>query len=158
MYATNLAIVFGPTIMRPPPGPSNFSQAMANLGQHQNVVKNLILQYHWLFDVEEEGDAAEEGGAVGGEEAEREEEVEEEERIRVQEEAEAGFAQSVETITTSLGRQASEDREGEAEETEEEEIPLSSTSTASSHPSPLMGLSKHGGGNRSGGWFEEGSQ
>ncbi|KAI9228745.1 MAG: Rho GTPase activation protein, partial [Piptocephalis tieghemiana] len=74
MYATNLAIVFGPTIMRPPPGPSNFSQAMANLGQHQNVVKNLILQYHWLFDVEEEGDAAEEGGAVGGEEAEREEE------------------------------------------------------------------------------------
>ncbi|KAI9297348.1 hypothetical protein K502DRAFT_313094 [Neoconidiobolus thromboides FSU 785] len=54
MYATNLAIVFGPTIFRPPPSESSFALSMANLGHQQNLVKNLILQYHWLFDVEAE--------------------------------------------------------------------------------------------------------
>ncbi|ORY05870.1 RhoGAP-domain-containing protein [Basidiobolus meristosporus CBS 931.73] len=52
MYASNLAIVFGPTILRPPPGPASFATSMANLGQQQSIVKNLILQYHWIFDVE----------------------------------------------------------------------------------------------------------
>ncbi|KAJ9065524.1 hypothetical protein DSO57_1039821 [Entomophthora muscae] len=54
MYATNLAIVFGPTIFRPPPSNSSFVVSMANLGLQQNLVKHLILQYHWLFDVEAE--------------------------------------------------------------------------------------------------------
>lgn len=54
MYATNLAIVFGPTIFRPPPSNSSFAISMANLGLQQNLVKHLILQYHWLFDVEAE--------------------------------------------------------------------------------------------------------
>jgi len=54
MYASNLAIVFGPTLLRPPPGNDDFALAMRNLGAHQNLVKNLILQYHWLFDVEQE--------------------------------------------------------------------------------------------------------
>ena len=26
---------------------------MKNLGHQQNIVRNMILQYHWLFDVEE---------------------------------------------------------------------------------------------------------
>ncbi|ORY04910.1 RhoGAP-domain-containing protein [Basidiobolus meristosporus CBS 931.73] len=54
MYASNLAIVFGPTLIRPPPGPLCFATSMANLGQQQALVKNLILQYHWIFDVEKE--------------------------------------------------------------------------------------------------------
>ncbi|KAI0244821.1 hypothetical protein L0F63_001611 [Massospora cicadina] len=54
MYATNLAIVFGPTLFRPPPSSSSFVVSMANLGLQQNLVKHLILQYHWLFDVEAE--------------------------------------------------------------------------------------------------------
>lgn len=61
MYATNLAIVFGPNLFRPPPQLDNLSYAMTNLGHQQNIVKNLILQYHWLFDVEQE-----EGGGGGG--------------------------------------------------------------------------------------------
>ena len=57
MYATNLAIVFGPTLLRPPPGPSGFASAMANLGHHQNIVKNLILQCHWIFEPQNFDDA-----------------------------------------------------------------------------------------------------
>ncbi|KAK9765230.1 hypothetical protein K7432_006608 [Basidiobolus ranarum] len=65
MYASNLAIVFGPTILRPPPGPASFATSMANLGQHQSIVRNLILQYHWIFDVEADVEAdAEEGSEL----------------------------------------------------------------------------------------------
>lgn len=52
MYATNLAIVFGPTLLQPAPGPTSFATTMSNLGHHQNIVKYLILNYHYLFDVE----------------------------------------------------------------------------------------------------------
>ncbi|KAJ1927204.1 hypothetical protein IWQ60_003133 [Tieghemiomyces parasiticus] len=57
MYSTNLAIVFGPTLLKPRPGPNSFGASMANLGHHQAIVKNLILQYHWIFDVEAEAEA-----------------------------------------------------------------------------------------------------
>ncbi|CAO3701116.1 unnamed protein product [Rhizopus stolonifer] len=54
MYATNLAIVFGPTLLQPASGPASFATTMSNLGHHQNIVKYLILNYHYLFDVESE--------------------------------------------------------------------------------------------------------
>ncbi|KAG0207127.1 rho GTPase-activating protein [Mortierella sp. GBA30] len=55
MYATNLAIVFGPTLLRPAGSSANsFATSMKNLGHQQNIVRNMILQYHWLFDVEGE--------------------------------------------------------------------------------------------------------
>ncbi|KAF9984325.1 rho GTPase-activating protein [Modicella reniformis] len=63
MYAANLAIVFGPTLLRPGGSSANsFATSMKNLGHQQNIVRNMILQYHWLFDVEEEdgGENAEE--------------------------------------------------------------------------------------------------
>ncbi|KAJ1653522.1 hypothetical protein IWQ61_006371 [Dispira simplex] len=56
MYSSNLAIVFGPTLMKPRPGPNSFGASMSNLGHHQNIVRNLILQYHWIFDIEEEAE------------------------------------------------------------------------------------------------------
>ncbi|KAI8342790.1 hypothetical protein BC941DRAFT_148442 [Chlamydoabsidia padenii] len=52
MYATNLAIVFGPTLLQPTPGPAAFTTSMSNLGHHQNIVKDLILHYHYLFDID----------------------------------------------------------------------------------------------------------
>ncbi|KAI8088728.1 uncharacterized protein BX664DRAFT_331243 [Halteromyces radiatus] len=52
MYATNLAIVFGPTLLQPMSGPAAFTTSMSNLGHHQNIVKYLILHYHYLFDIE----------------------------------------------------------------------------------------------------------
>ncbi|KAG0190263.1 hypothetical protein DFQ28_002270 [Apophysomyces sp. BC1034] len=54
MYATNLAIVFGPTLLQPAPGPASFATTMTNLGHHQNIVKYLVLNYHYLFDIEAE--------------------------------------------------------------------------------------------------------
>lgn len=56
MYATNLAIVFGPTLLQPAPGPASFATTMSNLGHHQTIVKYLILHYHFLFDIEHEED------------------------------------------------------------------------------------------------------
>lgn len=56
MYATNLAIVFGPTLLQPAPGPASFATTMSNLGHHQTIVKYLILHYHFLFDIEAEED------------------------------------------------------------------------------------------------------
>ena len=53
MYATNLAIVFGPTLVRAPIELGQVT-SMMNLGKHNTLVKNLILQYHWIFDVEED--------------------------------------------------------------------------------------------------------
>ncbi|KAJ2796541.1 hypothetical protein H4R21_004668, partial [Coemansia helicoidea] len=59
MYGTNLALVFGPSLLRPPPGSSSFALAMSNLGHAQSVIKNIILQYHWIFNVEEEAEPME---------------------------------------------------------------------------------------------------
>ncbi|KAJ2320260.1 hypothetical protein GGI00_006262, partial [Coemansia sp. RSA 2681] len=64
MYGTNLALVFGPSLLRPPPGSSSFALAMSNLGHAQSVIKNLILQYHWIFNVEEEAEPIEEEAAA----------------------------------------------------------------------------------------------
>lgn len=64
MYATNLAIVFGPSLFAPPPSPSSFAIAMGNLGHQQNLVKNMILQYHWLFDIEDEVEGDDQSTAV----------------------------------------------------------------------------------------------
>ncbi|KAI9275878.1 hypothetical protein BDA99DRAFT_496687 [Phascolomyces articulosus] len=54
MYATNLAIVFGPTLLQPAPGPASFATTMSNLGHHQTIVKYLILHFHYFFDIEEQ--------------------------------------------------------------------------------------------------------
>ncbi|KAI9314824.1 hypothetical protein BX666DRAFT_2122981 [Dichotomocladium elegans] len=64
MYATNLAIVFGPTLLQPAPGPASFATTMSNLGHHQTIVKYLILHYHYLFDIE--GDQQEDESALSG--------------------------------------------------------------------------------------------
>jgi len=58
MYATNLAIVFGPTLVKPPPEMGGVT-AMVNMGKHNTIVKNLVLQYHWIFDIEEDEEATE---------------------------------------------------------------------------------------------------
>lgn len=99
MYATNLAIVFGPTLMRVPPDSwrqrrgtgrdqgshhdiqdisssrpaladpgndnDNMADEMRSLGKRNAIVKNLILQYHWIFDVDDkEEDAAAQAATI----------------------------------------------------------------------------------------------
>ncbi|KAG0077003.1 rho GTPase-activating protein, partial [Linnemannia elongata] len=97
MYATNLAIVFGPTLLRPGGTSANsFATSMKNLGHQQNIVRNMILQYHWLFDVEDE----EEGVAV---------EVE-------------GEGEVVEGVAADAAQRADEEEDDEDEESEFPEI------------------------------------
>ncbi|CAI2172046.1 18714_t:CDS:2 [Funneliformis geosporum] len=50
MYASNLAIVFGPNLLKS----RDDAKTICNLGHHNSIVKCLILQYHWFFNVEEE--------------------------------------------------------------------------------------------------------
>ncbi|CAG8630435.1 10311_t:CDS:2, partial [Funneliformis mosseae] len=50
MYASNLAIVFGPNLLKA----KDYGKSMCNIGHHNSIVKCLILQYHWFFNVEEE--------------------------------------------------------------------------------------------------------
>jgi hypothetical protein len=96
MYASNLAIVFGPSLLRPPSihwyerrqailqgavaadvdeissaddasgVDSELVMTMKHLGACNTIVKNMILQYHWLFDVDQE--VTEDGGAEDGSE------------------------------------------------------------------------------------------
>ncbi|RIA95407.1 hypothetical protein C1645_802989 [Glomus cerebriforme] len=55
MYANNLAIVFGPNLLKT----RDFARSMSNLGHHNSIVRSLILQYHWFFNIEEEEEASE---------------------------------------------------------------------------------------------------
>lgn len=54
MHAGNIAICFAPTLLRPPPGPESFGQAMSNLGKAALLIKSLILTAHWIFAEESE--------------------------------------------------------------------------------------------------------
>ncbi|KAG0035063.1 hypothetical protein BGZ81_001122 [Podila clonocystis] len=93
MYATNLAIVFGPTLLRPGgSSATSFATSMKNLGHQQSIVRNMILQYHWLFDVEDEEGEGQEGQVEGEveEEAEQLEELEVEGDEEEEEEEEEG--------------------------------------------------------------------
>jgi hypothetical protein len=45
MHAGNLAIIFAPTLLKPPPGPSSFAISMTNLGKAVNLIK---VSYHLL--------------------------------------------------------------------------------------------------------------
>lgn len=75
MHASNLAIVFAPTILRPPEGSdsyailsefglrrdySNFfaktdlaTRSVSNLGKAAKLVSSLIVQHHWIFSGQE---------------------------------------------------------------------------------------------------------
>lgn len=66
MHAANLSIIFAPTLLQPPPGPSSFALSMTNLGKSANIVKSLILQQNWIFGEE----VAEEEAVVEAAEAE----------------------------------------------------------------------------------------
>lgn len=85
MYATNLAIVFGPTLLRPGgSSATSFATSMKNLGHQQSIVRNMILQYHWLFDVEDE-EVEEEGVQEGAGQGVNEEDDEQLEELDVEE-------------------------------------------------------------------------
>lgn len=71
MHASNLSIIFAPTIIRPPNGPSSFALAMKNLGAAANIIKLLITQAAWIFSAHEQGHSAENKEEVLTDEASR---------------------------------------------------------------------------------------
>lgn len=58
MYAHNLAIVFGPNILQPVPSSVSFASSMNDLGKVQTLIRNLILQCHWIFATDDEMEEA----------------------------------------------------------------------------------------------------
>ncbi|KAM0756568.1 hypothetical protein T439DRAFT_309052 [Meredithblackwellia eburnea MCA 4105] len=75
MHSANLAIVFAPNLLQPPPGPSSFALSMTNLGKAVGLVKQVISQTAWIFSEEQEAEetaGGEQGGEQGGETAKEE--------------------------------------------------------------------------------------
>ncbi|SNX82548.1 related to BEM2 - GTPase-activating protein [Melanopsichium pennsylvanicum] len=57
MLAHNIALVFGTSLLNPPPGPSSVAIGFGNLGQAANVVKTIVTMHEWLFEPEPEPEA-----------------------------------------------------------------------------------------------------
>lgn len=53
MYAHNLAIIFGPNILQPTPSNISLAASMSDLGKIQTVIRNIVLQCHWVFSTED---------------------------------------------------------------------------------------------------------
>lgn len=54
MLAHNVALVFGTSLLNPPPGPSSVAIGFGNLGKAANVVKTIVTMHEWLFEPEPE--------------------------------------------------------------------------------------------------------
>ncbi len=57
MLAHNIALVFGTSLLNPPPGPSSVAIGFGNLGKAANVVKTIVTMHEWLFEPEPEPEA-----------------------------------------------------------------------------------------------------
>ncbi|CBQ70567.1 related to BEM2-GTPase-activating protein [Sporisorium reilianum SRZ2] len=57
MLAHNVALVFGTSLLNPPPGPSSVAIGFGNLGKAANVVKTIVTMHEWLFEPEPEPEA-----------------------------------------------------------------------------------------------------
>jgi hypothetical protein len=147
MYATNLAIVFGPTLLRPGgSSATSFATSMKNLGHQQSIVRNMILQYHWLFDVEDE--EGEGDGQQGEGEGEAEEEGQPEELdVEEDDEEEEEEGEFPEILDDSDEDDNGEQSEDHGQQQVEESIyafmsappPPATAETISSAAMPLVG-------------------
>src|SRR5436305_319337 len=61
MYASNLAIVFGPNLLKS----RDFVKSMSNLVHHSSIFKSLIIKYHWFFNIEEVNEEASDVEDIG---------------------------------------------------------------------------------------------
>jgi len=67
MHASNLAIVYAPTLLKPPESKESFGILMSNLGKAVKITASLITQQNWIFsyeiEVEDEAEPENEGEA-----------------------------------------------------------------------------------------------
>ncbi|KAN0060940.1 hypothetical protein ACQY0O_006674 [Thecaphora frezii] len=58
MAPHNIGLVFGTSLLNPPPGPSSVALSFGNLGKAAHIVKIIVTMHEWLFEPEPEPEAA----------------------------------------------------------------------------------------------------
>lgn len=65
MAPHNIGLVFGTSLLNPPPGPASVAESFGNIGKAAHIVKILVTMHEWLFEPEPEQEAEPEmGGEV----------------------------------------------------------------------------------------------
>ncbi len=100
MLAHNVALVFGTSLLNPPPGPSSVAIGFGNLGKAANVVKTIVTMHEWLFEPEPEPEPEPEAEAEA--EAEGEAEAEAEGQRGVQQTADVDHANLASASATEV--------------------------------------------------------
>ncbi|PWN49057.1 hypothetical protein IE53DRAFT_165967 [Violaceomyces palustris] len=54
MAPHNIGLVFGASLLNPPPGPSSMAASFGNLGKAAHIVKIIVTMHEWLFEPEPE--------------------------------------------------------------------------------------------------------
>jgi hypothetical protein len=54
MAPHNIGLVFGTSLLNPPPGPASVAQSFGNIGRAAHIVKLIITTHDWLFEPEPE--------------------------------------------------------------------------------------------------------
>ncbi|MCO5549703.1 hypothetical protein L7F22_003176 [Adiantum nelumboides] len=57
MAPHNIGLVFGTSLLNPPPGPASVAESFGNIGKAAHIVKILVTMHEWLFEPEPEPEA-----------------------------------------------------------------------------------------------------
>lgn len=57
MAPHNIGLVFGTSLLNPPPGPASVAESFGNIGKAAHIVKILVTMHEWLFEPEPEQEA-----------------------------------------------------------------------------------------------------
>ncbi|PWN34706.1 uncharacterized protein FA14DRAFT_33117 [Meira miltonrushii] len=57
MAPHNIGLVFGTSLLNPPPGPASVAESFGNIGKAAHIVKILVTMHEWLFEPEQEAEA-----------------------------------------------------------------------------------------------------
>ncbi|SPO35455.1 related to BEM2 - GTPase-activating protein [Pseudozyma flocculosa] len=93
MAPHNIGLVFGTSLLNPPPGPSSIALSFGNIGKAAHIVKIIVTMHEWLFEPEPEPEVDVETGSG------------------VEQDAATGTA-AVDTSTSLLSAEPSAVREG----------------------------------------------
>lgn len=64
MAPHNIGLVFGTSLLNPPPGPSSVAESFGNIGKAAHIVKIILTMHEWLFEPEPEAEAEAEAEAL----------------------------------------------------------------------------------------------
>ena len=67
MAPHNIGLVFGTSLLNPPPGPSSVAESFGNIGKAAHIVKIIVTMHDWLFEPEPDPELEEDIAGVDGE-------------------------------------------------------------------------------------------